>query len=67
MENFEILKFWDFPQSEIEQLVNKIEVIAIYYIWKQIRLEPKKTYIFGECVHNERHTQKQNLYLYLGK
>jgi hypothetical protein len=46
MENFKILKFWRFPQ--IEQLVNKLEVIAIYYIWKQIRLESKKTYILGE-------------------
>jgi hypothetical protein len=48
MENFKILKFWRLPQSEIEQLVNKLEVIAIYNIWKQIRLEPKKTYILGE-------------------
>jgi hypothetical protein len=48
MENFKILKFWGFPQSEIEQLVNKIDVIAIYNIWKQIRLEPKTTYKLGE-------------------
>jgi hypothetical protein len=46
MENFEILKFWRFPQ--IEKLENILEVIAIYNIWKQIRLESKKTYILGE-------------------
>ena len=37
-------------------------VNAIYNIWKQIRLGSEKTYILGECVHNGRHTQKQNLY-----
>jgi len=46
MENFKILKFWRFPQ--IEKLENILEVIAIYNIWKQIRLESKKTYILGE-------------------
>jgi hypothetical protein len=44
--NFKILKFWRFPQ--IEKLENILEVIAIYNIWKQIRLESKKTYILGE-------------------
>jgi len=58
MENFEILKFWRFPQSEIEKLENILEVIAIYNIWKQIRLESKKTYILGECVHLLSFTKK---------